>query len=172
MEFVTIMGPKSLVEQVTRVYGTLTFSNNTSSFEAQIPMKAVDAKNAQVVGVRVVPSVVTVTVELENGVAKKIVPIVPEINAEDGWEVTKVNVEPAQIEITGAESVISSIVTIKTAPISVQTGQRAFKGKFRLNVPDGITVKDDEVTVSAEFVRKAVMRDSSTTNADNQNNNQ
>lgn len=160
MEFVTVMGAKSLIEQVTRVYGTLTFSGNTESFEAQIPMKAVDANNNQVVGVRVVPSVVTVEVELENGVAKKIVPVVAELNAADGWEVTKINVEPAQIEITGAESVINSIVMIKTEPISVQTGQRAFKGKLRLDVPDSITVKESEVTVSAEIVRKTVMRDS------------
>ncbi|MBR1646066.1 MAG: hypothetical protein IJ685_04725 [Selenomonadaceae bacterium] len=171
MDIVTIMGPKTLVEQVVRVYGTLTFSNNTASFEAQIPMKAVDANNNPVIGVRVVPSVVTVNVELENGIAKKIVPVVPELTVEDGWEVTKVNVEPAQIEITGAESVINSIVTIKTEPISVQTGQRAFKSKIRLDVPEGITVKETEVNVSAEIVRKTVVRDSSTT-ADNQDNNQ
>ncbi|MBR3747357.1 MAG: hypothetical protein IKN27_10410 [Selenomonadaceae bacterium] len=167
MEIVTIMGPKTLVEQITRVYGTLTFSNNTESFEAQIPMKAVDANNNQIIGVRVVPSVVTVSVELENGIAKKIVPVVAELNVEDGWEVTKVNVEPAQIEITGAESAISSIVTIKTEPISVQTGQRIFRGKIRLDVPEGITVKENEVTVSAEIVRKTVMRDSSTPSTEN-----
>lgn len=166
MDVVTVMGPKTLIEQVTRVYGTLTFANNTESFEAQIPMKAVDANNNQVIGVRVVPSVVTVSVELESGVAKKIVPVVAELTAADGWEVTKVNVEPAQVEITGAESAISSIVTIKTEPISVQTGQRAFKGKIRLDVPEGVTVKEDDVTVSAEIVRKTVMRDSSTTNND------
>ena len=171
MEVVTVMGPKSLIEQVTRVYGTLTFSNNTASFEAQIPMKAVDANNNQLIGVRVVPSVVTVSVDLESGIAKKIVPIVAELNAADGWEVTKVNVEPAQIEITGAESAISSVVTIKTEPISVQTGQRSFKGKIRLDVPEGITVKEEEVNVSAEIVRKSVVRDSSS-NADNQDDNQ
>ena len=171
MEIVTVMGPKTLVEQVTRIYGTLTFSNNTASFEAQIPMKAVDANNNQIIGVRVVPSVVTVSINLESGVAKKIVPVVPELTAADGWEVTKVTVEPAQIEITGAESVISSIVTVKTEPISVQTGQRAFKGKLRLDVPESITVKEDEVTVSAEIVRKTVMRDPSTTTAENQDNN-
>ena len=172
MDIVTIMGPKTLVEQVTRVYGTLNFSNNTASFEAQIPMKAVDTNNVQIIGVRVVPSVITVSVELENGLAKKIVPIVPELTAPDGWEVTKVNVEPAQIEIIGAESAVNSIVTIKTEPISVQTGQRAFKGKIHLDVPNSVTVKEDEVTVSAEIVRKAVMRDSSTTSNEYQNNNQ
>ena len=162
MEIVTVMGAKSFVNQVTRIFGTLTFANNTASFEAQIPMKAVDANNNPVIGVRVVPSVVTVEVELESGVAKKIVPVVAELTAAEGWEVTKVNVEPAQIEITGAESVVNSIVTLRTDPITVQTGQRTFRNKIRLNVPDGINVKENEVTVSAEIVRRSVVRESTT----------
>ena len=159
MDIVTVMGAKSLIERVTRIYGTLTFANNTESFEAQIPMKAVDANDNLVVGVRVVPSVVTVSVELESGVAKKIVPVVAELTAAEGWEVTKVTVEPAQVEITGAESLIASIVTLKTEPITVQTGQRAFRNKIRLDVPDGISVKEREVNVSAEVVRKTFVRE-------------
>jgi len=157
MEFVTIMGPKSLVEQVVKIYGTLTFSSNTESFETQVPMKAVDKDNNPVSLVRVVPSVVTVSVNLESGVEKKIVPIVAELTTAEGWEVTKVNVEPAQIEITGAESVVNSIITIKTVPFTVQTGQRVFKDKLQLVVPEGVSVKTDEVSVSAEIVRKTVM---------------
>lgn len=159
MDIVTVMGPKSLVGRVAHIYGTLTFANNTASFESQIPMKATDANGDPVVGVRVVPSVVTVSVELESGVAKKIVPIVAELTAAEGWEVTKVTVEPAQIEITGAESTISSIVTLKTEPITVQTGQRSFRSKIRLAVPEGVSVKEREVNVSAEVVRKTFVRE-------------
>ena len=163
MDIITIMGPKSLVNRVARVYGTLPFAGNTESFEAQIPMKAVDANDELLIGVRVVPSVVTVNVELESGVAKKIVPVVAELTAAEGWEVTKVTVDPAQVEITGAESVINSIVTIKTDPITVQTGQRSFRNKIRLNVPDAVTAKETEVTVSAEVVRRSIVREPSTT---------
>ena len=159
MDIVTVMGAKSLVGKVAHIYGTLTFANNAESFEAQIPMKAVDANGNPVVGVRVVPSVVTVSVELESGVAKKIVPVVAELTAAEGWEVTKVTVEPAQVEITGAESVIGSIVTLKTEPITVQTGQRSFRSKIRLSVPEGVSVKDDEVNVSAELVRRTFVRE-------------
>jgi len=172
MEFVTIMGPKSLVDTVAKIYGTLPFSNNTESFEAQIPMKAVDGNNNPVPLVRVVPSVITVDVNLESGVEKKIVPIVAELTTSDGWEVTKISVEPAQIEITGAESVVNSIVTIKTVPFTVQTGQRVFKEKLNLVVPEGVSVKSDEVIVSAEVVRKTIMRDAPTMPSLNSNPNQ
>lgn len=160
MDTVTVVGPKSFVERVTRIYSTVNFSGNTSSFELQVPMRAVDEKENVVPFVRVVPSVITVSVEIESGLKKKIVPIVPELTVPNGWELTKISVEPAQIEISGAESLVNSIVTLKTVPFVVQTGQRNFKSTLKLVVPEGITVKNEEVAVSAEVIRSPVMRDS------------
>ena len=161
MDVVTVVGPKSFVEQVAKIYGTVNLSGNASTFETQIPMHALDAKNEVVSKVRVVPSVITVSVDIESGIKKKIVPIVPEITAADGWELNKITVEPAQIEITGAESVVNSIVTLRTEPFTVQTGQRTFKSTLKLVMPEGVTVKNDDVTVSAEVIRKPVTRDQS-----------
>ena len=159
MEVVTVVGPKSFVEQASKVYGTVNLSGNSSSFETQIPMKAVDEKDNVVPRVRVVPSVITVSVDVDSGLKKRIVPIVPELSVTDGWELSKITVEPAQIEIVGTEAAVNSIITLKTEPFMVQTGQRFFKAVLRLLVPDGVSVKTDEVTVTAEVVRKAVMRE-------------
>lgn len=159
MDTVTLVGPKSFVEQVTKVYGTLNLSGNNSSFETQIPMNAVDANNNVVQRVRVVPSVITVSVDVDSGLKKRIVPIVPEISVADGWEINRINVEPTQMEIVGAESVVNSITALRTAPFIVQTGQRFFRITMKLLIPDGVTVKSDEVIVSAEIVRKTTMRD-------------
>lgn len=156
---VIVVGPKSFVEQTARVFGNVNFTGNTSSFEMQIPMRAVDDKENVVPNVRVVPSIITVSIDIESGIKKKIVPVIAELSTADGWELVKINVEPAQIEISGAESVINSIVTLKTVPFTVQTGQRIFKGTLKLIVPDGVMTKFDEVTVSAEVVRKPVMRE-------------
>ncbi len=159
MDAVTIVGPKTFVEQVAKVVGNVNLSNNSSNFELQIPMHAVDAKGNAISRVRVVPSVITVSVNIESGIKKRIVPVVPELTVTDGWELTKITVEPAQVEISGAESVINPIVTLKTTPVTVQTGQRIFKSNLKLVVPEGVTVKETEVSVSAEVVRKAVIRD-------------
>lgn len=161
MELVTLVGAKSFVEKVVRVYGTVNLSGNTSNFEMQIPMNAVDENGVIVPHVHVVPSVITVSVNIESGLKKKIVPVVAELSTMDGWELTKIKVEPAQVEISGAESVINSIVTLKTVPFTVQTGQRIFNGTLKLDVPEGVTVKSNEVEVSASVIRKPVMRDSS-----------
>lgn len=159
MDMVTLVGPKSFVEQVSKVYGTLNLSGNNSSFEMQIPMNAVDEKNNVVQRVRVVPSVITVSVDVDSGLKKRIVPIVPEISVADGWELNRITVEPTQMEIIGAESVVNSITALRTAPFAVQTGQKFFRITMKLQVPDGVTVKSDEVIVSAEIVRKAIVRD-------------
>ena len=159
MDIVTVVGPKSFVEQVARVIGNVNLANNSSSFEVQIPMHAIDDKGNIVERVRVVPSVITVSVDVESGLKRRIVPVVPELTVADGWELTKITVEPAQIEISGAESAVNSVVTLKTLPVSVQTGQRQFKSNLKLVVPEGVTLREYEVTVSAEVVRKAVMRE-------------
>lgn len=158
MDIVTLVGPKSFVEQVDKVYGTLNLSNNASSFEMQIPMNAVDTEGNAVPRVHVVPSVITVSVEIESGLRHKIVPVIANLTTTDGWELTKVTVEPAQIEITGVDSVINPIVTLRTVPFTVQTGQRVFKGTLKLDVPEGVTVPSNEVTVTASVIRKPVMR--------------
>ncbi len=160
MKFVTLIGAKSYVERVARVYGTVNLSGNSSSFEMQIPMNAVDENGVNVKNVHVVPSVITVSVDIESGLKKKIVPVVAEISTMDGWELTDIKIEPAQVEISGAESVINSIITIKTVPFTVQTGQRVFNGTLKLDVPESVTVTDSEVEVSASVIRKAVARDS------------
>ncbi len=159
MDMVTLVGPKSFVEQVNKVYGTLNLSGNNSSFETQIPMNAVDANNNVVQRVRVVPSVITVSVDVDSGLKKRSVPVIPDISVADGWELNRINVEPTQMEIIGAESVVNSITALRTAPFVVQTGQRFFRITMKLMIPDGITVKSDEVIVSAEIVRKTTMRD-------------
>ena len=161
MDIVTLVGPKSFVEQVYKVYGTVNLSSNSSSFEMQIPMNAVDDEGNAVPRVHVVPSVITVSVDIESGLRRKIVPVIANLTTTDGWELTNVTVEPAQIEISGVESVINPIVTLRTVPFTVQTGQRVFKGTLKLNVPEGVTIPSDEVTVTASVIRKPVMRDTS-----------
>lgn len=159
MDFVTIVGARSFVDKASRVYGTINLSGNTSSFELQIPMRTVDDNENSLPNVRVVPSVITVSVEIESGLKKKIVPVVPELTAPEGWELKKITVEPAQIELSGAESVVNPIVTLKTVPFTVQSGQRIFNGTLKLIIPEGVKTDHEEVTVSAEIIRQPVIRE-------------
>ena len=164
MDLVTVVGPRTFIEKAKRVYGTVNLSGNTSSFELQIPMRTVDDNENVVPNVRVVPSVITVSIDIESGLKRRIVPVVPELTAPEGWELKKITVEPAQVEISGAESVVNTIVTLKTMPSTVQSGQRLFNGTLKLIVPEGVKVDHEEVTVSAEVIRQPLMRERSSNN--------
>ena len=160
IDSVTVVGPKSFVERVDKVFGTLNLNNNASSFEIQVPMNAVDNKgDALPPSVHVVPSVITVGVDVESGVRKRIVPVIPNLSVADGWELTKITSDPPQVEVVGTESAISSIITIRTVPFTVQTGQRVFKGTLKLEIPEGVTIPVEEVNVTASVIRKPVIRD-------------
>ena len=159
MDIVTVVGPKSFAEKVVKVYGMVNLAGNESSFDVQIPLNAVDDKGNTVAHIHVVPSVITVSVNLESGLKTRIVPVVAELTVAEGWILNKVTVTPEQMEITGAESAVNSVITLKTVPFTVQTGQRLFNGTLKLELPEGVTAKNDEVTVSAEVVRKPVMRE-------------
>lgn len=160
IDSVTVVGPKSFVERVDKVFGTLNLNNNASSFEIQVPMNAIDNKgDALPPSVHVVPSVITVGVDVESGVRKRIVPVIPNLSVADGWELTKITSDPPQVEVVGTESAISSIITIRTVPFTVQTGQRVFKGTLKLEIPEGVTVPVEEVNVTASVIRKPVIRD-------------
>ena len=160
IDSITVVGPKSFVERVDKVFGTLNLNNNASSFEIQVPMNAVDNKgDALPPSVHVVPSVITVGVDVESGVRKRIVPVIPNLSVADGWELTKITSDPPQVEVVGTESAISSIITIRTVPFTVQTGQRVFKGTLKLEIPEGVTVPVEEVNVTASVIRKPVIRD-------------
>lgn len=160
IDSVTVVGPKSFVERVDKVFGTLSLNNNASSFETQVPMNAVDSKgDALPPTVHVVPSVITVDVNVESGVRKRIVPVIPDLRVADGWELVKITSDPPQVEIAGTESAISSIIMIRTVPFTVQTGQRVFKGTLKLDIPEGVTIPVEEVNVTASVIRKPVIRD-------------
>lgn len=159
LDMVTIVGPRSSIERTVRAYGAVHLSGNTSSFELQIPLRAVDEKENPVPFVRVIPSVITVSVDIKSGLKKRIVPVVPELTVPDGWELTKINVDPAQVEIVGVESVVNKVLSLKTVPVNLQTNQKNFKGTLKLVIPEGVSTKVDEANISAEVIRRTVVKD-------------
>jgi diadenylate cyclase len=70
--------------------------------------------------VRVTPS--TITVELEQRIEKE-VPVTPQVTGlpPPGFQIARVIVNPATVKLSGPESIVRSLRTVPTEPISVQT---------------------------------------------------
>ena len=151
LDNLTVIGAKSEVEKVQRVIGYVGLTNNEDDFNLQVPMSAIDADGREVKNVRVVPATITVTVDLETGIKKKLVPVTADITLPSGKEFSKITIEPEQIEIAGKEEVLNSIESLKTVPLTLPSLNNNFHGTLKIAVPDGVTVQVEKVTVTAEL---------------------
>ena len=147
----TLIGPKTAVLRVKRVIGYVGLNANTETFDILVPMTAIDGDGREVRGVRVAPSVITVTVQIANELQKKTVPVIADVTVPPGREISEVIVNPQNIEVIGREEILSSIDSVTTEPLNFVVNAKTFIGKLRLNLPDGITANPNEVDVTCKF---------------------
>lgn len=150
-EQLTLIGPKTAVMEVKRVIGYIGLSNNAETFDILVPMTAIDENGREVRGVRVAPSVITVTVHIESELQKKTVPIVANISVPDGREVSEIIIAPQEVEIIARKEILSSIESIKTEPLNFSVNAKTFTGKLKLDLPDGVTATPVEVDITCNF---------------------
>ena len=152
LDNLTVIGAKSEVAKVQRVIGYVGLNDeNKDDFELEVPMSAIDADGREVKNVRVVPSAISVKVDLESGIQKKSVPVTAEITLPGGKTFSKITIEPEQIEIAGKEEILNSITEIKTAPLTLPAVTNNFHGTLRIILPEGVTCSVEKVTVTAEL---------------------
>lgn len=150
-ETVTIIGSRTAVESVTRVIGYVGLSGNKADFSLQVPMTPINDDGRAVPDVRSVPSLMNVDVKIELDLIRKTVPIEADIVAAEEFDIERVTIDPAQIEIAGKETAINPVDSIKTDTITVPLGDKSVKRTVPLLVPEGVTANIKEVTVEVEL---------------------
>ena len=151
---VTVIGSRTAVESVSRVIGYVGLSGNKEDFSLQVPMTAINNDGRAVSDVRVVPSFLNVDVKIELGLIKKNVPIEPDVVVAEGFEIEKMLIDPEQIEIVGKEPVLLPVDKIKTQLLTVPLGEKSIKQTVGLVIPEGVTTKTTEVTVTIDLKQK------------------
>lgn len=148
---VAVVGAKKFVESVTQVIGYVGLAGEDKDFELNVPMTAIDENGRSVETVRVVPSSINVFVDIEKG-AKKILPIIADVTAPSGREISKITVNPATIEIEGIEGYINSVDSLRTESITIPTGQDVYKNYLSVVVPEGVVnLEPKRVFVTVEL---------------------
>ena len=147
----TLIGAKTAVNSVRRVIGYIGLNDNSDTFDIPVPLTAIDENGREVSNVRVVLSVINVTVVIESDIRQKTVPVITEISAPADKEINKITVEPASVEITGRLETISQINSLKTETFTLAENVKSFIGKLKLVVPEGVTASDAEVEVRIEL---------------------
>lgn len=153
---VSVEGPKSLLDEVSRVIGYVGLSGNGTDFTLQVPLTPINADGREVSGVTVRPSSVQADVQLARGLTKKVVNIkavtVGEMHR--GLVLSGVKVDPVKIEIAGPEETLAQITSVDTEPVNLADLGKSTSRKVQLKLPEGVTVTNKEVTVYLE-IRKA-----------------
>ena len=141
---VSISGPRSLVNKVKRVVGTVKVSGESNNFSQSIKLEPVDANGKVVEGVELEKDSVNVNIIL---LAQKTVPIILKLsdNSESGVNYT---MSQNTVTIKGKKDIVDSINNIETQPVKLSEILPGTNKDIYLQVPSGITIETKYITIN------------------------
>ena len=141
---VSISGPRSLVNKVKRVVGTVKVSGESNNFSQSIKLEPVDANGKVVEGVELEKDSVDVNIIL---LAQKTVPITLKLsdNSESGVNYT---MSQNTVTIKGKKDIVDSINNIETQPVKLSEILPGTSKDIYLQVPSGITIETKYITIN------------------------
>lgn len=153
-ELVTVAGPQSKVRDVTQATATLNVEGLTETFEQAVRLEARDARGLLVTGVSVDPALVQVTIEIQQEVFSRPLPIAPDIQGApaEGYAVVSVSVEPAVVTAIGPRFFIESATLIDTEPIDIEGENSDLVTTVDLNLPASVEVPGGESRVTVTIL--------------------
>ena len=141
---VSISGPRSLVNKVKRVVGTVKVSGESNNFSQSIKLEPVDANGKVVEGIELEKDSVNVNIIL---LAQKTVPIILKLsdNSESGVNYT---MSQNTVTIKGKKDIVDSINDIETQPVKLSEILPGTSKDIYLQVPSGITIETKYITIN------------------------
>ncbi len=142
---VYIKGARSWVNSVTDAIATVTIDGKKEDIVVNVPYIAKDNNNdREVLSVQKEPEIVEVIIPVYK---VKNVAIEPQIEGTplQGFEITKIEVIPKNIQIMGYKDVINPINIIQTKPINIDYMTSDFSKEAELIIPEGILLKNNDI---------------------------
>ena len=141
---VSISGPRSLVNKVKRVVGTVKVNGELNDFSQSIKLEPVDAKGKVVEGIELEKDSVNVNITL---LTQKTVPITLKLsdNGESGVNYT---MSQNTVTIKGKKDIVDSINNIETQPVKLSEILPGTSKDIYLQVPSGITIETKYITIN------------------------
>ena len=141
---VSVSGPRSLVNKVKRVVGTVKVNGESNNFSQSIKLEPVDANGKVVEGVELEKDSVNVNITL---LTQKTVPITLKLsdNSESGVNYT---MSQNTVTIKGKKDIVDSINDIETQPVKLSEILPGTSKDIYLQVPSGITIETKYITIN------------------------
>lgn len=153
---VKIEGPSGAVNTVSRVVGYVSLAAKDSDFSASVPLVAVNSEGKEVGDVKLTPSTVAVDVSIVKGLYKKFVDIKPIVanDLSDKFVLKSIRIDPAKIDIFGDQRIVDTLDFIETEKISLAELTKPTTKEIKLQLPIGITVTNDMITIKIDIEEK------------------
>ena len=149
---VSVSGPRSLVNKVKRVVGTVKVNGELNDFSQSIKLEPVDANGKVVEGIELEKDSVNVNITL---LTQKTVPITLKLsdNSESGVNYT---MSQNTVTIKGKKDIVDSINDIETQPVKLSEILPGTSKDIYLQVPSGIPIETKYITIKKNSEENAV----------------
>lgn len=143
---IMVSGPRTLVEEVSKVVGVLDVSSKTQDFTSKVNLIPVNKKGSKVDGVELNKSSVEVAVSM---LKEKAVPV--KLKLKDGAKnedlLTNYDVSTKNITIKGQKDVVDKIEYIETKEVNLEDITYGIPKDVYLNIPEGVTSNTKYITM-------------------------
>ena len=147
---VKVNGPSKYVDMVQGVLGKIDVTNMDRDVEKVVELIPIDGEGKAVNNVTLSASTATIRISIKKG---KSVPI--RINttgeAPNGVTIETMDVNPKNVEITGVSDAVNNIASLSTEPIDLSTINADTTLDVNLEVPEGVKISNDIITVKVKF---------------------
>ena len=155
---VTVSGPESAVNRVTRVILPIDLRDNTDDFTATFEPFAVDAQGQRIAELAILPERVSAFVSVQT--SGKTVSVLPQTTGApaEGFSVIQRTAMPQSVVVDGPPDVLSDILFVETEPIDITGRTDSLVQQIGLRpLPNGVTIVDPpssevEITVVIQEV--------------------
>lgn len=149
---VSVSGPRSLVNKVKRVVGTVKVNGELNDFSQSIKLEPVDAKGKVVEGIELEKDSVNVNITL---LTQKTVPITLKLS-DNGESDVNYTMSQNTVTIKGKKDIVDSINDIETQPVKLSEISPGTSKDIYLQVPSGITIETKYITIKKNSEENAV----------------
>lgn len=148
-EEVQIFGAKSILDKINKVIAKIEFNGEEAEIKQSSVLEAQDLEGNVITNVKIDPEVidVTVPVQKEKDIKTVGVKVKTRGNPAFGFQLEKVEVEPALVSIYGNPEILKMLDFIETQEINIDGLTTSKEEKVNLILSSGITCEPKEVLV-------------------------
>jgi YbbR domain-containing protein len=153
-ETVLVTGTQDRVTLVTQAVASLDLSGRTENLTQAIRLEPRDSRGFVVEGVSLEPSVMNVSVKIEQTQFSRALVISPTIvgTPAAGYDIVSLSADPPVITVFGPQSFVGETATIRTQPLDITGATEDVIRTVSLDLPSGVSVSGGtSVTVTVQI---------------------